>query len=152
MNCPVPAIPIDWVEKIFRKLSVTYGRDFLGRYEGIPLGDVKKDWSEELAGFIDHPEAIGHALTTLHSSKAPTVYEFRDACAKCPKMAALELPLPKQNPAIVAAIVGGIKGKAVATGFKDWACRLRDRHASGEKLSPYVIRCYREALGMGANA
>lgn len=143
------SLPIEWVEKIFKKLSVTYGRDFLGRYEGVPLVDVKTDWAHELSGFEAHPEAIKHALQNLSASKAPTVYEFRNVCAAAPKMATIELPKPPQDPAIVAAIVNGIKAKSSSPhGKKDWAHRLKARHAAGDKLNLNQIRCYMEALGL----
>lgn len=144
------SLPIEWVEKIFKKLSVTYGREFLGRYEGIPLIDVKTDWAHELSGFENHPEAIKHALLNLNPSKAPTVYEFRNVCAGAPKMAAVELPRPPQDPAIVAAIVKGIKEKEVVNGMKDWAHNLKQRHDAGIKLNMNQIRCYKAALGMQA--
>ena len=145
------SLPIEWTEKIFKKLSLAYGRDFLGRYEGLPLADVKTDWSHELSGFEAHPEAIKHALQNLHPSKPPTVYEFREWCAKAPKMAALELPLPPQDPAIVAAIVSRIKGADhVPAGMRDWAHRLKARHDGGDRLTRYQVDGYRQALGLGA--
>ena len=144
------SLPIEWIEKIFKKLTVTYGRDFLGRYEGIPIADIKTDWSHELGGFQAHPEAIRHALQNLNPSKPPTVYEFRNVCASAPKMAAIELPRPPQDPAIVAAIVKGIKGKEVVNGMKDWAHNLKQRHDDGYKLNMDQIRCYKAALGLQA--
>lgn len=140
------SLPIEWIEKIFKKLTVTYGRDFLGRYEGIPIADIKTDWSHELGGFQAHPEAIRHALQNLNPSKPPTVYEFRNVCASAPKMAAIELPMPAQDPAIVAAIVKGIKGKDVVNGMKDWAQTLKQRHEAGHKLNMNQVRCYKAAL------
>lgn len=140
------SLPIEWIEKIFKKLTVTYGRDFLGRYEGIPIADIKTDWSHELGGFQAHPEAIRHALQNLNPSKPPTVYEFRNVCASAPKMAAIELPRPAQDPAIVAAIVKGIKGKEVVHGMKDWAHALKHRHEAGHKLNMNQVRCYKAAL------
>lgn len=144
------SLPIEWIEKIFKKLTVTYGRDFLGRYEGIPIADIKTDWSHELGGFQAHPEAIRHALQNLNPSKPPTVYEFRNVCAAAPKMAAIELPRPPQDPAIVAAIVKGIKGKEVVNGMKDWAYNLKQRHDDGYKLNMNQIRSYKAALGLQA--
>lgn len=145
------SLPIEWVEKIFKKLSVTFGKDFLGRYEGIPLGDVKTDWAHELSGFEAHPEAIKHALQNI-PVKPPTVYEFRNLCAASPKMAALELPRPPQDPAIVRAIVSGLKATPQdnTRGMKSWAYRLKARHAAGERLNMNQIRCYQAALGLGA--
>lgn len=145
------SLPIEWTEKIFKKLSLAYGRDFLGRYEGVPLADVKTDWSHELSGFEAHPEAIKHALQNLHPSKPPTVFEFRNICAQAPKMAAVELPRPPQDPAIVAAIRSRIHGADRApSGMRDWARRLKASHESGGRLTRYQVNSYRQALGMVA--
>lgn len=146
------SLPIEWTEKIFKKLSLAYGRDFLGRYEGIPLADVKTDWSHELSGFEAHPEAIKHALQHLHPSKPPTVYEFRNICAQAPKLAAVELLRPPQDPAVVAAIVHRIKGQGdrAPLGMKDWAHRMKARHEGGDVLTRYQVQGYRQALGLGA--
>lgn len=141
------SLPIEWVEKIFKKLTVTFGRDFLGRYEGIPLIDIKTDWAHELSGFEAHPEAIRHALQNINPSKPPTVYEFRNVCAAAPKMIAKALPLPPQDPAIVAAIVNGLKAKpAQKIDFKDWARAILTDHAEGRRRTPTVVQMAKNAL------
>jgi hypothetical protein len=84
------AMQDSWVDKIFQKLTLVYGRDFLGRWEGIPLEEVKADWAHELDGYENAPHAIHYALTNL-PPKAPTVLEFRSMCQKAP---------PKPRPAL----------------------------------------------------
>ena len=66
------SIPATWIDKIFERLSLRYGRDFLGRWEGMPIGAVKTDWCGVLEGMDKHPAAIGWALDNLPDSKAPT--------------------------------------------------------------------------------
>ena len=141
------SMPITWVEKIFLKLSLVYGRDFTGRYEGVSLADVKTDWAHELSGFENHPDSIKHALQHLPVSKPPTVYEFRNLAASAPRMANLELPRPPQDPAIVAIIKAGLKPLAENDG-KEWARRLQRRHVACERLNSYQIMSYRMALGI----
>ncbi|HQI75543.1 MAG TPA: shikimate kinase [Candidatus Latescibacteria bacterium] len=58
------SLPLSWIDRIFDKLMLVYGRDFTGRWEGLPLSSVKTDWAHELSGFDKHPEAIKHALNT----------------------------------------------------------------------------------------
>lgn len=141
------ALPLPWVNRIFDKLLLAYGRDFTGRWDGLPLANVKTDWAHELAGFEAHPEAIKHALQNLPPSRAPTVYEFRNLAASAPKMAALELPLPPQDPLIVAKIVAGMKPHTQSPhGMKAWAYRLKTRHEAGERLSGYQISSYQTAI------
>lgn len=95
------SLPLHWVEKIFQKLSLAYGRDFLGRWEGIPLDEVKADWAHELNGYENSPHAISYALQNL-PLKAPTVYEFRIICQRAPsaKVPALEAPSATYTPEV----------------------------------------------------
>lgn len=79
------SLPLPWVEKIFQKLSLVYGRDFLGRWEGIPIEDVKSDWAHELSGYQQSPDAISYALQHL-PNKPPTVLEFRTICQAAPRV------------------------------------------------------------------
>lgn len=143
------ALPLPWVDRIFDKLMLVYGRDFTGRWEGLPLDAVKTDWAHELSGFEKHPDAIKHALQTLPAAKPPTVYEFRNLANTCPQMATVELPRAPVNPAIVAMVVNGMKPATDAPhAMKEWAYRLKARHEAGDKLNSNQIRCYREALGL----
>jgi len=89
------------IDVVFTKLSLIYGRDFLGRWEGIDLSDVKGDWAHELGGYEGNPAAIKYALQNL-PNKAPTVLEFRAICQRAPAMeVAGHLDAPKANPEIV---------------------------------------------------
>lgn len=143
------ALPLPWVDRIFDKLALVYGRDFVDRWAGISIADVKTDWGHELSGFEHHPEAIRHALQTLPMDRPPTVYQFREAAAKAPKMAALEMPLPPVDPAFVKTLMEKLtKPIEKKHGMKEWAYRLQERHIAGEKLSRYQIHCYQTALGV----
>jgi hypothetical protein len=86
------SLPMPWVERIFTKLTMVYGRDFLGRWEGLDISEVKADWAHELSGFKDHAESIAYALKNLpDSGKPPTVLEFRAMCRKAPESTVLML-------------------------------------------------------------
>lgn len=74
------SLPDAWVDRIFAKLSLVYGHQFLSRWDGMPLADVKADWAHELRGFAQNPHAIAYALEHLPAGKAPTVLEFRAIC------------------------------------------------------------------------
>ena len=92
---------VQLVDIVFKKLSLVYGRDFLGRWEGIDLTDVKSDWAHELSGYEGNPAAIKYALQNL-PNKAPTVLEFRSICQRAPDAPiAGHLDAPKANPEIV---------------------------------------------------
>lgn len=140
------SMPLAWVERIFHKLSVAYGRDFLGKYEGMPLADVKTDWAHELSNCTG--DSVRHALENL-TSKAPNVYEFRALCAASPKMIGLPAPLPKQDPLIVRKIIEGIK-PVEKQDPRAWAHKIIKKHADGAKVTPTVLLFARQALGEAA--
>lgn len=143
------ALPLSWVDRIFDKLMLVYGRDFTGRWDGLPIASVKTDWGHELSGFEHHPEAIKHALQSLNPAKPPTVLEFRGLCANAPKMAAIELPPPPVDKVFREKLVEklGIDRNAT-TDPKAWAYRLKARHEAGEGLNANQVRCYKNALGL----
>lgn len=149
------SLPTKWVEALFTKLTLAYGRDFAGRWEGIDLNDVKTDWGHELAGFDSHPEAIAYALANL-PPKAPTVMEFRALCRRAPVAAVPLLDSPVANPERVAAELAKLghirKNRGAEVDRKDWARALIARHASGEKLRPIALQFARDALGIKKEA
>lgn len=89
------------IAAIFTKLSLVYGRDFLSRWEGLDIEDVKADWSHELAGIS--PESVRYALKNLPASKAPTVFEFRNVALNAPPPVFQRIEAPRANPEIVKA-------------------------------------------------
>lgn len=145
------SLPTKWVEALFTKLTLAYGRDFVGRWEGIDLNDVKTDWAHELSGFERHPEAIAYALANL-PPKAPTVIEFRTLArrAPLPELPRLEAPVasPERIAAELAKLAPIVKARYAVPDNRDWARRLLARHEAGEKLRPYSLNLAREAMGI----
>lgn len=141
------SLPMPWVDRIFLKLTLTFGRDFLSRWEGVPIEDVKADWAHELRGFQQNPSAIAYGLENCLAGKPPTVHEFKTACSRRPE-ASPRLSSPVVDPVIAARVLEGLRAqKQVEAGTKDWARRLKARHVAGDKLSRYQIFCYQTALG-----
>jgi len=145
------SLPTVWIDKIFEKLSLRYGRDFLGRWEGMPINDVKTDWGDVLSGMVEHPKAIGWALDNLPDAKPPTAQDFRTLCRKAPQPEVPRLEAPRANPERMAAelrkLVPIIKAKGDALyDHKAWAKSLQSSHQSGVVLKPIQIRFYKEAL------
>ena len=145
------SLPAAWTDKIFTKLTLAYGRDFLSRWEGLEISDVKTDWSHELSGFDAHPEAIAYALANL-PPKPPSVIEFRALARRAPLPEVKQLEAPKADPERVAAEIA--KQVDLKAAFapkhdpKEWAKRIVARHESGERIRPITLRFAREALGM----
>ena len=145
MNTP---LPLDWVEKIFKKVSLVYGRDFMGRWEGLDAMEVKVDWAHELSGLQDNPKAITHALQNLPGAKPPTVLEFRTLALKCPAAVDPVLPFVRLEADIVAGFIGkarAAQGQGVASS-KEWAHTIIRRHDAGEKVRPYCLKLAQAAV------
>jgi len=151
------SLPIAWVDKIFTKLTLLYGREFVARWEGMTIADVKTDWRHELAGFEHHPEAIHFALQNLPPEKPPTVLQFRDMARRAPAPDVPRLPEPKANPSRVAEELAKLATTKTQVSepvdHKAWAKRLISRHEAGERLNMTTLRFAREAIGIeGATA
>lgn len=143
------SLPQPWVDKLFAKLTLTYGEAFMRQYGGVPMEDVKANWSHELSGFQQMPDAIAYGLQNLPADRPPNVLQFRDACRRAPsKQLALEHSHQHADPEVIAqvrAVFAGWKGERDP---KAWATKLQQRHARGERLTAHQVRCYREALGV----
>ena len=144
------SIPVEWVDRIFTKLSLAYGREFIGRWEGLSIGDVKTDWAHELAGFENWPEAIAFAFDHL-PEKPPTVQQFRGICMKAPAKQHLALPAPQANPDRMKSEIAKLKESmsvkpASKVRDRDWAKRILSSFDSGEKISPAVVGMARRGL------
>lgn len=141
------SLPMPWVEKIFLKLTLTFGREFTDRWDESSLQAVKEDWAHELRFFQQNPSAIAYGLENCLSGKPPTVQEFKAVCGRKPDTTPM-LPSPVVDPVIAAKVLGGLRAStAPSTGMKDWAYRLKDRHEAGDKLNRNQIACYQTALG-----
>lgn len=146
--------PTEWTDKIFDKLTVRYGREFLARWEGVDIAQVKTDWCSTMEGFENWPAAIAHGLESL-PEKPPTATTFRDLCRKAPKPLALAYDAPKANPSVMAAALASARPTAKATTFGDhkaWArTHLRNNTISGFTVRPIALRFSREALNLPAS-
>jgi len=144
------SLPTAWVDRIFEKLTLTYGREFVSRWEsaGVAAAEVKADWAHELAGFATWPEAIKYGLENPPADRAPTVLQFRDICRKAPAKAVKALPEPKADPSRVQAEIAKLRSRNPGDkpDPKDWARRILARHEAGEKLNPTTLRFAKEAL------
>lgn len=90
-------LPASWVDRLFARLQGVYGREFTGQFsqfdaEGIDIGllNAKQVWAEELGGFIDHPDALAHALQHL-PEKCPNAIRFRELCRHAPPKNVVQL-------------------------------------------------------------
>lgn len=135
------------VDLIFAKLSLVYGRDFLGRWEGQNLAEVKADWQRELIRVLDHPESVRYALENLPADKSPpNVLQFRALCIGRPEPEFKSLPSPRATDAVVAAAIANVGKPQPAVDGKEWARRLRTDERGGLRLTAAQRMMWREAL------
>ena len=148
-------MPLAWLDRIFEKLTVTYGSAFTDRWRDVDLAKVKTDWLDELDGMEQHNgQMIAYGLSNL-PEKPPTVIEFRNICRRAPIADAPRLEGPKPSPERIKAEMkklGPIREAVLKTvgtvDPKGWAKSLMARHNAGEKLRPIQLRFAREALGV----
>lgn len=139
-------------DRLFDRLTTTYGRDFMGRWEGLDANAVKSSWAHELAGCAQCLDVIAWALENL-PEKAPNVIEFRALCRRAPAKVVPALPAPPADPARVAAELAKLRateqggaGQSRVDG-REWARAILRRVASGERLPPTVAAMAQGALG-----
>jgi hypothetical protein len=137
-----------WVDRIFDKLSLTYGQAFLRRWQDLDLNAVKSDWGHELAGFDKHPQAIAYALQNLPAERPPTVLEFRAIARRAPSPGVTQLPRPAADPARVAAELAKLEPvrRRGEVDRLDWARRIVASHESGAMVSRHSLGLARAAL------
>lgn len=148
----IEPLPMPWVDRIFSKLTMRYGRDFLSRYEGIDLHLVKSNWAEELAGLQNRPEAIKYALD-YPSTKAPNVVEFKEMCSRAPTKPMLGLAAPVADKAVIDRATAMAQeafrpGDPLETLRALAESDARDGTYNGRKVTMAQRQTYRQALGM----
>ena len=145
------SLPLPVIDRLFARLNATYGRDFMGRYEGLDSAAVKTSWGHELGGYEKNLKPLAWALENL-PERCPNVIEFRALCRRAPASELPALPEPKADKARVAAELAKLVPiKAMSASpvdYKAWAKRLQERHAAGDQLNANQVRCYRFALGL----
>lgn len=151
---PVQPLPSQWIDRIFSKLTARFGRDFLGRWEGVDLDIVKADWADELSGLQSRPDAIKYALENM-GKKAPNVAEFKEICNRAPVAGLLSLPSPKASRDVIDKAIE-LARAAVLTPRGDHLDTLRaladgdarDGTFMGKRVTLAQRQTYMQALGM----
>lgn len=139
------SLPIAWIDKIFKKMTLNYGVEFMARYKGQEINDVKTDWSHELSGFDSMPYAIAFGLSNL-PDRVPTAQQFKSLCRQSPrKQVALPEPSPKADHERVAAELAKLAHVRIAPRIdsRDWA---RSILANQSGRTPTVIQMAKSGL------
>lgn len=135
------------IDRLFKRLSATYGAEWERMLGATPEIDAKSVWAHELEQFKNSLHRIAWALENL-PERCPNVIVFKNICRAAPAPGEVALPAPKADPARVAAELaklGHIRAgaAAVVAGRLDWAKRIIDRQ---DGRSPTVIRMAKDAM------
>jgi hypothetical protein len=144
------SLQIAAVDRMFERLAMTYGAQWIRHWEGVPITDVKTAWAHELAGYAGHLKTIAWALENL-PERCPNLIEFRNLCRQAPAAPVPALPLPAADPQRVARELEKLGPLRVQqTGPqnpKAWAHHILARKEAGEKVNPSTLAMARRALG-----
>lgn len=145
------SLQLQAVDRLFARLSATYGRDFSAKYEGVDANAVKSSWAHEMAGFSEDLRSIAWALEHL-PERAPNVIEFRALCRKAPAPEVPRVEASKAGQERIAAELAklGPTIKALRhspAGGKDWARRIIENDKQGVRSrSSLPLKMARAAL------
>lgn len=154
------SLQVKAIDRLFARLTLTYGRAFTAEAESLGLADVKTNWAHELGMFSERLCAVAWALENL-PERCPNVIQFRNLCRAAPVADVPRLPEPKADPERMRAELAKLAPMRTASAAanlttpdsKAWAKRLIDRHAAGDLISAHGIRIARQvATGMPAQA
>ena len=148
------SLSIQAIDRLFTRLGATYGRNFLGQYEGQDAMAVKTSWAHELSGYAKNMMPIAWALENL-PDKVLNVLEFRSLCRRAPAAEVPRLPEPAADPARLAAELSklgqlreSVAAQPGANTNKDWARAIIAKHEAGIKVNITPLLFARQALGL----
>ena len=145
------------IDRLFERLSATYGREWFDKWAGLEPQAVKALWGHELAPFADRLDAIAWALENL-PERCPNAIQFRALCRQAPAPQVHALLPPRADPERVARELAKLAPAVTRTDrpagdHKRWARDILQRAASGRSSVSYAaLSMARRALGMPEDA
>jgi hypothetical protein len=158
---PEGAIPLKWVESLFKRMAATYGTLLADQWRGQDTARIKFQWGIEL-GKVTADELV-HGVSQLAARKwPPTLPEFVTMC-RPPSAASMlpsHTPVPPAAPSKAATPSGrarellghfkqgGIKSADIVAGDgREWARRIMARRDRGEVMYLAQIEEAEKVLG-----
>lgn len=139
------------IDRLFERLSMTYGIAWDNSLGSAPLNEIKSHWMHELSGFLKSKESmmsISWALDHL-PERPPNLVQFKNLCYQAPAVERPQLPAPPADPARVIKELAKLTNLRIGTQKidpKDWARKILGDYAAGVKKSPAVVEMARNAL------
>lgn len=97
------------VERLFERLALSYGTQWLALWDGLELPAVRAMWAAELGAYAERLDALAWALERL-PERAPNLPAFKALVAQAPRPETPALPGPPPDPARVAQAVRSMRG------------------------------------------
>ena len=139
-------LPID---RLFGRLSLTYGSAWDNSIGTAPLNEIKTFWMHELSPFLKSKEsmrAITWALENL-PERPPNLVHFKNLCYRAPEVERPQLPSPPADPVRVQKELAKLTSiKAERHDYKDWARRILHDYENGIPRRPLYVKWAKEAL------
>lgn len=148
------ALPDAWIDRLFQRFSLMYGKDWNDKWANIPLAEVKASWAADLA--FASADQLRQALDHCKANNkfAPSCPEFVGLCrAFAPsRESARRLPEPRSGtmPDSVRAEIAKFLNPDRKRDAKDWAREILDMESQGMYRDMYGIDCAKRALGLTA--
>ena len=141
MSLPLPA-----VDRLFDRLTATYGRQFISLYEGLDSAAVKTIWAHELAGYTTRLQDIAWALENLPDDAPPLLGQFKAVVGRAPELPQRKIEAPKPDPVRVAVELSRMRAATAERDRLQWAYDLQERESRGDRLTPGQRTAWRDAL------
>ena len=137
------------IDRLFERLSLTYGNAWDNSLGTAPLNEIKTFWMNQLSGFMQSKESmmsISWALNHL-PERPPNLIQFKNLCYQAPAVEKPQLPSPPADPERVKQELAklGAMNKPKSDP-KDWARKILGDYAAGVKKYPTVVQMARDAL------
>lgn len=143
------------IDRLFERLSMTYGIAWDNSLGTAPLNEIKTFWMNQLSGFMQSKEsmmAISWALNHL-PERPPNLVQFKNLCYQAPAIEKPQLDAPPADPVRVRKELeklASLRMDKPKVDPKNWARKILGDYAGGAKKSPAVVQMARDALRMSA--
>lgn len=145
------SLPEPTLERLFIRLSATYGAAWDRSMGSSPISDVRTVWAHELSGFAERLQDIAWALENL-PERCPNVLEFKAMCRRAPMPEMARIEVAMANPELVKAELAKLqplrRGFVAQREDKNWARLIVARAKAGDPIRAITLQFARQALGL----
>ena len=150
------ALPNEWIGRLFSRFRSIYGNNADRMFARADEADLLSTWAAELAAFSGYDIRLAlDAMRFAYVEFPPTLFQFAALCRDAMRRRAQSTRAVTRvygaddvDPEVVAHVHQLVQNFGKPKNTRDWARRILQREAEGERL-PAISGIYaREALGM----